>query len=52
MVKYLCKDCSYRFKTRTGNMPKTCPACGSNGNLVKDYDAESLLKEVMEGDPL
>jgi len=32
-------------------MPNNCPACGA-ADLIKDYDAESLLREVMEEDPL
>lgn len=50
MVKYLCRVCSYRFKTRGDLVPKTCPACGNKNNVIKNYDADAILREVSEED--
>jgi len=37
--------------TRGESIPKKCPACGSN-DVKDDYNAETLLREVIEDDNL
>ncbi len=44
-TRYLCRACNYRFTVRGDRVPKNCPACNSP-DIIKDYDAETLLKEV------
>ena len=50
MVKYFCRSCSYRFTTKGDRIPKDCPACGTKGDVVRDYDADTLLRSVIEED--
>ena len=47
--KYFCRSCAYRFVPKGEREPKVCPACGSS-EIKKDYDANSLLKEVTNED--
>ncbi len=43
MVKYICKNCNYRFNSN--NDQNECPYCGRNA-LEKDKSASELLEEI------
>ena len=42
MVKFVCKECNYRFEKETEQLLRKCPYCGKNG-IVKQPDAQDLI---------
>ena len=42
MVKFLCKNCSYRFESKSAS---DCPYCGKE-SVEKEKSAEEILDEV------
>jgi DNA-directed RNA polymerase subunit RPC12/RpoP len=43
-MKYLCKNCNYRFEAKTKLGASSCPYCGEK-KIVPEQSAEELLKE-------
>lgn len=42
MVKFLCKNCNYRFESESAS---DCPYCGKE-TIEKEKSAEELLEDV------
>ena len=42
MVKYICVNCNYKFKSEN---PSECPYCGTD-KFEKDKSAGELLEEI------
>tara|TARA_Y100000034_G_C6636779_1_gene278212 strand:- start:216 stop:347 length:132 start_codon:yes stop_codon:yes gene_type:complete len=42
MVKFVCKNCDYRFESKK---MKKCPYCDS-AKISKELDAEDLVREL------
>lgn len=47
MVKFVCKNCKYKFKRELDEEVEKCPVCNKE-NLEKEQDAEEIIKEVGE----
>jgi DNA-directed RNA polymerase subunit RPC12/RpoP len=44
MVKFICKNCNYRYQSENEQSGKACPYCGKKEVIGEPY-AEDLLKE-------
>lgn len=44
MVKFICKNCNYRFESELEQIKRKCPYCGQI-KIIKEPTAEDLLKE-------
>jgi len=43
MVRFVCKNCNYRFESGEGF---ECPYCGQEESIEKEQSAGELLQEV------
>lgn len=43
-MKFVCKDCNYRFESEDNQTDKRCPYCESV-RIIKEPSAEDLLGE-------
>lgn len=44
-MKFMCKNCNYRFESEKDQVGKKCPYCGEN-TVIKEPDAEGILKDI------
>ncbi|MBS3085471.1 hypothetical protein J4225_02190 [Candidatus Pacearchaeota archaeon] len=44
-MKFICKNCSYRFEAETDQTSKVCPYCGKM-MVEQEPDADDLLKDI------
>ncbi len=42
MVKFVCKNCNYKFDSEVERRDKPCPYCGKE-MVMKDLNADELL---------
>ena len=45
MVKFVCRNCNYRFESELKQKNKKCPYCNEAGGLIEEPSAEDLLLE-------
>lgn len=45
MVRYVCKECDYRFEAKSNQKKKKCPYCGKE-RIIEEPGAEELVKEA------
>jgi len=45
MVKFVCKECGYRYNENTNQKGKKCPYCNKD-TIIKEPTAEELVDEV------
>lgn len=44
-MKFVCKNCNYKFESNEDKKGKTCPYCGEKA-VTTEPSAEDLLNEV------
>ena len=44
-MRYMCKNCNYKFDSSEDRTKKMCPYCGEK-TVVSEPSAEDLLKDV------
>ena len=44
MVAFVCKECNYRFESKSPQEGRKCPYCGE-GKIAREPNAEELLTE-------
>jgi len=44
-MRYICKNCNYRFESAYNQEGKSCPYCGKK-QVVPEGDAQNLLEDV------
>lgn len=44
-MKFVCKNCGYRFKSENNQRGKNCPYCGEK-KLIEEPDAEKIIEET------
>jgi len=44
-MKFVCKECNYRFESDLDQKDKLCPYCGEKG-VEKEKSADEMLKDV------
>lgn len=43
-MKYICKNCDYRFESSLDQSKRSCPYCGMKG-IVEEPNADELLND-------
>ena len=44
-MRFVCKNCNYRFESEKNQKGKKCPYCGEE-EIIDEPDAENLLENV------
>jgi DNA-directed RNA polymerase subunit RPC12/RpoP len=44
-MKFVCKDCNYRFESKTEQDKRNCPYCGKKA-VISEPSADELLGEI------